>query len=74
MTMFSPGRLVPVLFVGVAAYMIVRAILDSDDGTDADSLPEVVKEARERVIEAPRVPSEAGIGALGELARVVNES
>jgi len=74
MTVFSPGRVVPALVVGVAAYLVVRALLDFENNADPDSVSEVVNEARERIARETRIPSDASIGALGELARVTHQS
>ena len=60
----------PAILFGIAAYAIVRQISSSRESLQADSLPDAMREARERVAREPHTPSENAIGALGEIARV----
>lgn len=60
--------LLAALVTGAATYLIVRAMLETDDS--AGSLPEMLEEARERAAEEPHQPTDEGIGTLAELARV----
>ena len=66
-----PG-IVSAILVGVAAYAITRAILSQDDSSEATSLPQVLKDARQRVTQEHHVPSDAAMGALGEIARLAD--
>lgn len=70
LAVFTLRRIVQMLTVGAGLYAVMRIV--DDAGAESDRLRELVDDARERVGQETRVPSAAGIGALGEIARVTD--
>jgi hypothetical protein len=70
LAVFTLSRIVQMLTVGAGLYAVMRIV--DDAGAESDRLRELVDDARERVGQETRVPSAAGIGALGEIARVTD--
>ena len=69
MSVASAGRVVPIILMGAAVYMVMRAVLRLR-AEDDDRLADMLAAARERVSREPHPPSADAIGALGAIARV----